>query len=234
MAKKKIHKKKKIVEPADIDPSYELGTIMPSHKKGFEKEPKVRPGPPTGWAGNTDYISLNWNKKFVQSQIDIENMDICDGNQAVFMNIIGSFSGLFPANSRGPLLERYRDACDPITQGGMKFSELLSRSVYERYPDKSVQYEDWRKMAKEFIEKEMNKSSNAPKTASKVMTEDQLQNEIIFISHHLDDMEKGIEENDLGYVKRGLDDVKESVYRLKKFLTHQNMVEEIDRISEDD
>lgn len=50
------------------------------------------------------------------------------------------------------------------------------------------------------------------------MKPDQLQNELLTISHHLDDMESAIKQGELEYALMGLKDARESLGRLQKFL----------------
>lgn len=63
------------------------------------------------------------------------------------------------------------------------------------------------------------------------LNDDILQNELILINHHLDDIEKGLAENDINYIKRGLIDIRESINRLSKFITPQQS-SELNRMSE--
>jgi len=60
---------------------------------------------------------------------------------------------------------------------------------------------------------------------------DAIQNELIIIQHHVQDIEEGLAENDIGYVKNGLKDIKESIQRLTKLLTPPEQ-DEIARIAE--
>lgn len=63
-------------------------------------------------------------------------------------------------------------------------------------------------------------------------TPDKIQNELIIISHHVEDALKGIGEGDFDYVKKSLLDIMEVVDRLKKDLP-SNLSHEIDRIAGD-
>lgn len=60
---------------------------------------------------------------------------------------------------------------------------------------------------------------------------DALQNEIIIIGHHVEDIEHGIEDDDMNYVQKGLDDIKEALQRLSKFVNPEQRTE-IDRIAD--
>jgi hypothetical protein len=60
---------------------------------------------------------------------------------------------------------------------------------------------------------------------------DALQNEIIIIGHHVEDIEHGIEDNNMNYVQKGLDDIKEALQRLSKFVNPEQRTE-IDRIAD--
>lgn len=60
---------------------------------------------------------------------------------------------------------------------------------------------------------------------------DQLQNELLIIAHHLDDMEEGIKEKDLDYINKGVKDIREVVDRLAGFLSKKE-ASEIDRMAE--
>ncbi len=60
---------------------------------------------------------------------------------------------------------------------------------------------------------------------------DVLQDEIIVIGHHVEDIESGIEEGDMDYAKKGLDDIKEALNRLSKFV-NPNQRSEIARIAD--
>jgi hypothetical protein len=53
------------------------------------------------------------------------------------------------------------------------------------------------------------------------ITDDQLQNELILINHHLSDMEEGLADGDTDYVQRGIDDVREIITRLNSMLPSQ-------------
>src|SRR3990172_5552972 len=59
---------------------------------------------------------------------------------------------------------------------------------------------------------------------------DQLQNELIIVLHHLNDIDEGLDKNDINYVKKGLNDIREALDRLKDFLNPEQ-IEEINRIS---
>lgn len=60
---------------------------------------------------------------------------------------------------------------------------------------------------------------------------DMLQNEIIVIGHHVEDIENGIEEGNIDYAKKGLDDIKEALQRLSRFV-NPNQRSEISRIAD--
>lgn len=60
---------------------------------------------------------------------------------------------------------------------------------------------------------------------------DVLQNEIIVIGHHVQDIEEGLKEGDIDYAKKGLHDIKESLARLSEFV-NPNQRSEIDRIAD--
>ena len=64
-----------------------------------------------------------------------------------------------------------------------------------------------------------------------MVPEDAIQNELIIIQHHVKDIEEGLADHDISYVKNGLKDIKESVQRLTKLLTPQEQ-DEIARIAE--
>ena len=63
------------------------------------------------------------------------------------------------------------------------------------------------------------------------LTSDQLQNELLIIAHHLDDMKEGIKEKDLDYINKGIKDIREVVERLSKFLSKKEKTE-IERMAE--
>jgi len=65
-----------------------------------------------------------------------------------------------------------------------------------------------------------------------MINQDQLQNELIVIAHHVEDALKGLDQGDLEYTKKGLHDIKEAVDRLKKFLGGP-LPSEIERIAGD-
>lgn len=65
-----------------------------------------------------------------------------------------------------------------------------------------------------------------------MISTDQLQNEILNIAHHLDDIEKAVRKGDAGYALEGLKDAKEAIARLNKFLP-SGMENEMKRMSED-
>jgi hypothetical protein len=54
------------------------------------------------------------------------------------------------------------------------------------------------------------------------LTSDKLQNELILIVHHLDDVDEGLGENDLDYVKASLRDIREVVDRLARVLSPEH------------
>ena len=60
---------------------------------------------------------------------------------------------------------------------------------------------------------------------------DVIQNEIIVIGHHVEDIEKGLDDGDIDYAKRGLHDIKEALQRLTKFVKPEQR-SEIDRIAD--
>ncbi len=60
---------------------------------------------------------------------------------------------------------------------------------------------------------------------------DAIQNELIIISHHIEDIEEGLKDNNTDYVKRGIGDIKESIQRLSKMLTPREKTE-IERIAD--
>lgn len=64
------------------------------------------------------------------------------------------------------------------------------------------------------------------------ITPDQLQNELLNISHHLNDVQESLEEGDTKYAMAGINDIQESVARLSEFLSDP-MANEIDRMAED-
>lgn len=63
------------------------------------------------------------------------------------------------------------------------------------------------------------------------MKSDTLQNEIIIIGHHIEDIEKGLNNKDIDYAKKGLHDIKEALVRLSKFV-NPTQQDEINRIAE--
>lgn len=63
------------------------------------------------------------------------------------------------------------------------------------------------------------------------MNGDQLQNEVLLLAHHFDDMEAALRKGDIQYALEGLKDARESVMRLNGFL-QPKMQSEIDRIAE--
>lgn len=65
---------------------------------------------------------------------------------------------------------------------------------------------------------------------SKRMTPDQFENELVLISHHVNDIQEGLKDGDLDYARKGLADIRESLDRLEKFLP-SSMREEFSRIS---
>ena len=60
---------------------------------------------------------------------------------------------------------------------------------------------------------------------------DILQNEIIVIGHHVEDIENGIEGGNIDYAQKGLDDIKEALQRLSRFV-NPNQRSEISRIAD--
>ena len=50
------------------------------------------------------------------------------------------------------------------------------------------------------------------------LSEDELQNELILIAHHLGDAEEGMDSGDVEYARASLRDIREVVARLKKYL----------------
>jgi len=63
------------------------------------------------------------------------------------------------------------------------------------------------------------------------LTLDNLQNELLTISHHLDDIEKAIKKGDSQYALEGIKDANEAVDRLSKFLP-DSMNSELNRMAE--
>ena len=55
------------------------------------------------------------------------------------------------------------------------------------------------------------------------LTSDKLQNELILIVHHLDDVDEGLKEDDLDYVKASLRDIREVVDRLARVLSPEHV-----------
>jgi len=64
------------------------------------------------------------------------------------------------------------------------------------------------------------------------LSHDQLQNELLSLSHHIDDIEVSIEKGENEYALEGLKDAKEIVARLAQFLP-PDMGSELDRMAED-
>lgn len=64
------------------------------------------------------------------------------------------------------------------------------------------------------------------------LTPDELQNELLNISHHLDDIEKAVKSKDLSYAMEGIKDAKEAVTRLSGFLPPR-LSKELTRMAED-
>ena len=64
------------------------------------------------------------------------------------------------------------------------------------------------------------------------LTADQLQNELLTISHHLDDIEKAVKKKECDYALEGIHDAKEAIQRLAGFLQPQ-MRSELSRMAED-
>jgi|AntRauTorcE11897_2_1112592.scaffolds.fasta_scaffold231158_1 hypothetical protein len=60
---------------------------------------------------------------------------------------------------------------------------------------------------------------------------DVLQNEIIVIGHHVNDIEEGLKDGNIDYVERGLHDIKEALQRLQTFVKPEDR-SEIDRIAD--
>ena len=63
------------------------------------------------------------------------------------------------------------------------------------------------------------------------ITQDQLQNEILTVAHHLDDIEKSLKNKDIGYALEGIKDAREAIHRLNRFLSDP-MAGEIKRMAE--
>jgi len=64
-----------------------------------------------------------------------------------------------------------------------------------------------------------------------MIPQDSIQNELIIISHHVEDIEEGLKDKDIGYALKGLKDIKESIQRLSKFLKPKEKTE-IERIAD--
>lgn len=62
------------------------------------------------------------------------------------------------------------------------------------------------------------------------MNSNEIENEVIIIAHHVEDIEEGLQKNDITYVKNGLKDIRESLERIKKLLKPDQQ-SEIDRIA---
>lgn len=60
---------------------------------------------------------------------------------------------------------------------------------------------------------------------------DQLQNEILSISHHVGDIKKALKNHEYDYAMEGLKDIDECVDRLKEFIPKQ-MGDELERMDE--
>ena len=65
------------------------------------------------------------------------------------------------------------------------------------------------------------------------LTADQLQNELLIIAHHLDDIDEGLKDKDIDYVKKSLHDIREVIERLGGFLSKEQAAE-LERMSEQD
>lgn len=63
------------------------------------------------------------------------------------------------------------------------------------------------------------------------MNTDQLQNEILTLAHHLDDIEKSIEDGESDYALEGIKDAREAISRLNHFLP-KNLGSEMSRMAE--
>ena len=74
-------------------------------------------------------------------------------------------------------------------------------------------------------------SSELPERKNYIMNTDALQNEIIVIGHHVEDIEKGLDQGDIDYAKKGLHDIKEALGRLSQFVKPEQR-SEIDRIAD--
>lgn len=61
------------------------------------------------------------------------------------------------------------------------------------------------------------------------LTQDQLQNELLLVQHHLNDAQAGLKEGDTNYVQKSLHDISEVVSRLSKLLG-VNVRKELGRI----
>lgn len=60
---------------------------------------------------------------------------------------------------------------------------------------------------------------------------DTIQNELIVIQHHLDDMKEGLKSKDIPYVMKGVTDIEESIKRLSSMLKPREKTE-IERIAD--
>lgn len=60
---------------------------------------------------------------------------------------------------------------------------------------------------------------------------DTLQNELIIIAHHVDDIKESLRRRDIDYALGALDDIKEVIERLSSFLT-DDQKDEIERIAD--
>jgi len=63
------------------------------------------------------------------------------------------------------------------------------------------------------------------------ITPDQLQNEMLAVAHHLDDIEKAVRSGENEYALEGIKDAKEAIGRINSFLP-SNMSGELDRMAE--
>jgi hypothetical protein len=64
-----------------------------------------------------------------------------------------------------------------------------------------------------------------------MIPDDAIQNELIIISHHIEDIEEGLKARDMIYVQRGIGDIKESIQRLAEMLKPREKTE-IERIAD--
>jgi hypothetical protein len=65
----------------------------------------------------------------------------------------------------------------------------------------------------------------------KHITDDELQNELILILHHIGDIRETLKEKDIKYALEGLKDIEYSVKRMEKFLS-KNQSKEVKRATD--